>query len=305
VLGPVELLDSEGKELRTVLAQPKRLALLACLVVGPRGFRRRDSLIALLWPELDTTRARAALNQAVRFLRKELGESAGPVIISRGDEELGVDPATLWCDAIELRDHMEAGRCSEVLELYRGDLLEGFHGEPSASFEEWLMRERELLRATAARAARELAATHERDENFTPAVESARRAVDLAAADERMVRQLLQLLDRIGDRAGAVQAYEDFAGRLARDLDVEPSPETKAVIDRIRSRVTPSEVVERAHRESKAQRVMPSPTNGAPVQGRSDVPQPPASSSTRWYGIVAWVALGAALGSAITVIVLR
>lgn len=303
VLGPIELLDSQGQELRAVLAQPKRLALLASLVVGPRGFRRRDSLLALLWPELDARRARAALNQAVRFLRRELGESSGTVIISRGDEELGVDPSALWCDAIELLDHMEAGRSSEVIELYRGDLLESFHGETGVGFQDWLSRERELLRATAARAARDLAATHERDEHFTPAVASARRAVELADADERTVRQLLQLLDRIGDRAGAVQAYEEFAARLARDLEVEPSPETKAVIDRIRTRVTPAELVERAYREATANRaataVPAAVQNGAGRRNSRD------ASSTPWPQVAGWVALGAMLGAAATLWLVR
>ena len=240
VLGPVELHDTEGREFRSVLAQPKRLALLVCLVVGPRGFRRRDSLLALLWPELDQSRARAALNQAVRFLRKELGGSTGAIVLSRGADELGIDPDAVWCDAMVLRDHIEAGRFSDAMELYRGDLLEGFFADQGAGFQEWLERERELLRASAARAARGFAAAQEREQNFTPAVAAARRAVELSAADERVVRELLQLLDRLGDRAGAVQAYEEFARRLAQEYDANPAAETKALIDRIRTRVTPA-----------------------------------------------------------------
>jgi DNA-binding SARP family transcriptional activator len=44
------------------------------------------------------------------------------------------------------------------------------------------------------------------------------------------------MLDRIGDRAGAVKLYEEFAARLRTDLDVEPSPETSALVKAIRSR---------------------------------------------------------------------
>lgn len=240
VLGPIELLDDEGRELRSVLAQPKRLALLACLVVGPRGFRRRDSLLALLWPELDEGRARAALNQAVRFLRRELGGSTDSVVVSRGAEELGIDPRAIWCDAMVLQEQMEAGRFGEVLELYRGELLEGFFGDPGVGFQDWLARERDLLRATATKAARELATLQERDRQYTPAVAAARRAVQLAEADERIVRELLQLLDRLGDRAGAVQAYDEFARRLAQEYDVEPAAETKSLIEGIRARGSPS-----------------------------------------------------------------
>jgi serine/threonine protein kinase len=46
---------------------------------------------------------------------------------------------------------------------------------------------------------------------------------------------LIELLDRLGDRAGALRAYEEFARRLAAELDVEPAPDTVALIQRIRA----------------------------------------------------------------------
>ena len=56
VLGAVTLLSADERELRPVLAQPKRVALLAYVAVAsPRGFHRRDSLLALFWP--DSTRS--------------------------------------------------------------------------------------------------------------------------------------------------------------------------------------------------------------------------------------------------------
>lgn len=286
-----------------MLAQPKRLALLVTLVVGPPGFRRRDSLLALLWPELDIDRARAAMNQAVRFLRKELGATADAIIVSRGADEIGVDPSKFWCDAAELRDHIGAGRFSEALELYRGNLLEGFHGEPGAPFQDWLARERELLRATAARAARELAAAHERSERFTPAVASARRAVELAEADERVVRELLMLLDRIGDRAGAVQAYEAFASRLANDYDVQPAPETQAVIDRIKARVEsrPEPPGGLEHRHDHPPRHPPESRGGNGVSR----PTAAVTGARQWLRIATWIAVGASLGAGATLLLTR
>jgi serine/threonine-protein kinase len=54
--------------------------------------------------------------------------------------------------------------------------------------------------------------------------------------DERVLRRAMAMLDRIGDRAGAVKLYEDFAARLRADLDVEPSAETTALVKAIRAR---------------------------------------------------------------------
>src|SRR5262245_3855050 len=95
VLGTIELSDSEGHELSAVLAQPKRLALLVYLTAAPDAFHRRDTLLGLFWPEHDDARGRAALNQALGFLRKELGESG--ILVSRGDEEVGINSAKLGC----------------------------------------------------------------------------------------------------------------------------------------------------------------------------------------------------------------
>lgn len=55
-----------------------------------------------MWPELDAQRARAALSQALYFLRGELGKD---VVVGRGREEIGVDPGLLWCDVMERLVH--------------------------------------------------------------------------------------------------------------------------------------------------------------------------------------------------------
>jgi serine/threonine-protein kinase len=75
-LGALELRGPGGQELRAVVAQPRRMALLAYLALAtPRSYHRRDTLLALFWPEYDAERARNALGQALHFLRRSLGES--------------------------------------------------------------------------------------------------------------------------------------------------------------------------------------------------------------------------------------
>src|SRR5262249_10608498 len=59
--------------------------------------------------------------------------------------------------------------------------------------------------------------------------------------NERVLRQLLEIFERLGDRAGAVAAYETFERRLASEFETEPAPETRALIARIRGRSSTSE----------------------------------------------------------------
>jgi serine/threonine-protein kinase len=96
ILGPPQLLGSNGRAIETLARQPKRAALLAYLAAAfPRGFHRRDKLVALFWPELDQRHARNALSQALHVLRTALGETT---VMTRGEEEVGVDVDVVSCD---------------------------------------------------------------------------------------------------------------------------------------------------------------------------------------------------------------
>src|SRR6266545_5380956 len=120
LLGPVTLADAEGREAHALLAQPRRLALLAFLAAAsPRGLQRRDVILTLFWPELDQEHARAALRQALRVIRGALGA----VVVSRGDDEVGLDFDKVSCDIVAFERALTAGRMDDALALYRGDLL--------------------------------------------------------------------------------------------------------------------------------------------------------------------------------------
>ena len=233
-LGALDLLRSEGPEIRSVLAQPKRVALLAYLAVArPPGFHRRDRLLAMFWPDAGEERARASLSRAIYFLRRELGDD---VVVNRGDDEISINPDRLWCDAAAFESHLDRGQPREALDLYRGDLLPGFFTSDANGFEAWLEGERARLRDLASEGAWRLADAEKSAGNVSLAAHWASRAVTLAPFREEGVRRLLALLDASGDRAAAVQAYEQFKAHVSKELELAPAPETIALIEEIRSR---------------------------------------------------------------------
>ncbi len=218
-LGTLDLRVRDGPELLSVLSQPKRTALLCYLALAePRGFHRRDTLLALFWPEADAEHAHASLRQAVRFLRRSLGED---VIHSRGDDDLALGEGVLRCDAVDFQEALAAGEPERALALYRGDLLPGFYVEGAPDFERWLEAERTRLRERAGDAA--------------GAAEWARAALALAP-DDAGVRRLMQTLERLGDREGALAAYDAWARRLRAEYEIEPSAEARALAEEIRAR---------------------------------------------------------------------
>ena len=221
---------------RAVLSQPKRFALLAYLAAAsPLGFHRRDTLLGLFWPELDLAQGRHALRQALHFLRQRLGA----VVIRRGDEDVGLDPSLLWCDAAAFEQAFDGGSHEVALDLYRGDFLPGFFvSGVAAEFEAWLESRRARLRATAALAAWAVAERSEREGQTAEGAAWARRAVSLAPDDESGVRRLMGLLDRIGDRSGALRAYEQFAEGLRTEFSADPAPETRELHEAVRQGLT-------------------------------------------------------------------
>lgn len=244
ILDSIDLRASDGTALTPVLAQPKRVALLAYLcLAGRRGFVRRDTLLALLWPDAPTDRARNALRQAVHQLRRSLGEEAVP---GRGLEELGIAVEHLWCDALAFEELLGQGRPEEALALYHGDLAHGLYVGDAPGFTEWIEGERLRLQRLALRAAEQLSDQASGSGDPARAVEWARRAVAMSPLEEEPVQRLMSVLDRQGDRGGALAAYEGLAERLSRELDATPSAETLALARSIRTRVEPYHLGEEA-----------------------------------------------------------
>lgn len=232
-LGLLELHGADGRELRPILQQPKRLALLTYLALaGPRRFHRRDSLVAMFWPELDAERARGALRRSLYFLRQSLGADA---IVGRGDEEVAVAGDSLVTDVARFDEAIAAGRLADALALYRGDLLQGLYIRGAPEFEHWLDEERSRLRNEAVKAAWTLAKRALADAEPGHAAHWARWAAAQTPYDEAAHRELLAALQQTGDRAGALRAHEEFAARLRADYEMAPSAETAALVHRIRA----------------------------------------------------------------------
>ncbi|MEP6692217.1 MAG: bacterial transcriptional activator domain-containing protein, partial [Gemmatimonadaceae bacterium] len=276
VLGTLDLRDDAGREIAPVLAQPKRLAVLAYLAAAePFGFHRRDTLLALFWPELDDEQSRRGLRQALHFLRKHLGADA---IVSRGDEELAVDDAELSCDARDLVRRADAGDAEGALALYQGDLLPGFHvADGAPELDEWLERTRARLHRRATDSAAALAQLASDSNHLVDAARWARRGLELDSESETAARCLIAALEHAGDRAGALRTYAEFEQRLGEQYGGSPSRETRALVATIRARHdTPAELPSPRF----APRIAPTQPPAAPPGDA--VTAPVATSARSW-----------------------
>lgn len=230
ILGPTKLRREDGSLDDSFLKGPKRLALITFLMLKkPYGFHRRDEMLALLWPERGQKSARNALNNILYHIRSALGKE---IILSRGNEEISINQDKIWCDAIAFEEALDNGNPRKALELYRDNLLHGFHvSDVSNEFQDWLDAERERLKLRATEGFWTLAEEAEEVGNPSDAIKWAKKAVRFTPFSEDAQSKLIILLKRMGYRTEALKAYEKYKKRLHSEWEMEPSETLKTLVE--------------------------------------------------------------------------
>ena len=222
----------------------KAIALLAYLAVTGMA-HRRDALAALLWPEADPKRARAALRRTLSSLRKTgEGLRIGRDAVGLDTEsEVRVDVAKLGQLRSRSAAHSHAGddgcpicivALTEASELYRGDFLEGFSLRDSPGFDDWQLRQAETLRRDLARVLQGLIHHLSAAGRYEQAMPYARRWLALDSLDESAHRQIMRLHSSAGDRSAALRQYRECVRILDQELSVTPLEETTQLYQSIR-----------------------------------------------------------------------
>ncbi|HJQ12277.1 MAG TPA: tetratricopeptide repeat protein, partial [Gemmatimonadaceae bacterium] len=189
---------------------------------------RRDVLLALFWPELDEEHARNALSQAVHFLRRSLGEHT--VIAANGDE-LGLASGAIWCDAAAFEEAIADGREAEALELYRGDLLQGFHIANAPDFERWLTAERSRLADKYFAAAQSVARQRESAGDHKGALALWKHLTARDPYDAHLTIRYMRSLALSGDRAAAIRHARVYDALVREELNAEPDARVSALVN--------------------------------------------------------------------------
>lgn len=245
-------------EPRTV-GRRKAVALLAYLAVTrqPHG---RDALAALLWPELDQTGARATLRRTL----VTLNQASETRWLTTDEDRIALpDQPGLWVDVRRYSDllagvaahrHTNPELCetcvaalTEAAALYSDDFLAGFSLADAPEFDAWQTFQAESLQRSLAGALERLARAHAHAgrRRLDLAIDHARRWLSLDPLHEPAHRLLMQLYAQAGDRAAALQQYDQCVRTLQEELGVPPEVETRALCDEIRA----GALVERATTE--------------------------------------------------------
>ena len=199
-------------------------SVLAWLALHP-GLHARSTVASVFWPDVLDSSARASLRSAVWALRRSLGDRADTYLYV-GREGIGLKAdAPITVDVRDVDDLVAAGRVAEAADLGCGELLAGFDDEwVLGARNTYLPRTMAILESLAAEA-----------QDVGVAIEWTRRQTELDPLAEEPQQRLIRRLAASGDRASARTAYNRFRDKLARELQISPSPETAKLAEGLRS----------------------------------------------------------------------
>lgn len=232
----------EHHEQRVEFRTRKALALLVYLSVEG-GRHSRESLATLFWPEADGQTGRARLRSTLYYLRQGLkstgGEEVAAAYLDAGRDSLEFNFETEYeLDVETLRraaDEDSLAPMQAAVELYRGDFLSGFALGGAAAFDHWAAERRQELSLTIGSILDRLSERLADKGDRRRALQAVQRWVHIDPWNEEARRRLIQLHAAVGDRAAALDTYEEFRQVLKGELGVEPEPQTHAMAERIRS----------------------------------------------------------------------
>lgn len=219
----------------------KTEGLLCALAMRSNYRLDRDTLLGLLWPDVDASRAIRSLNSLVHSLRRLVGDAlhgAPPVTYVNGAYELNTS-AGVTIDTVEFEQrvdagdrlmrtgHVEAAIASylEATTLYVGDAVVGgdLHG----------FVERERLRARHLSLLAVLADHHFAVGDYARALRMALRLLHHDPCREDAHRLAMRCYARMGARSQALRQYRVCRRILAQEYQAAPEPTTDALFRRL------------------------------------------------------------------------
>lgn len=234
-----------GTQLVKGLDASKEQELLGYLLVRRDRYHSREALASLLWGDTSTEKSRKYLRQALWHVQAAL-EVAGitnqQVLLVEHDWVQVNLQNGIWLDVALFErafattegvpgkqlDRSGAQILKEAIELYKGDLLDGW-------YQDWCLFERERLQNIYLSMLDKLMAYSEEHHEYEAGQGYGVTILRYDCARERTHRRLMHLQYMAGDRTGALRQYERCVTALHEELGVKPERRTVALYEQIRA----------------------------------------------------------------------
>jgi DNA-binding SARP family transcriptional activator len=231
LLGGAAVLSSDGA-LTGAAGRRRALALLALIASARDDGLARDRALALLWPELDSERARNNLKQLVFSLRRALT----PDVFAATGPSLRLDPNVITVDVWAYEKAIADGQLENAVARYGGPFLDGFSVPGLSEFERWVDTERERLARVHAHTLDTLAERAHRAGQFEIATAWRRHLAALDPLSARYAVAFVRALADSGDVPGALRHAHLFERLVRSELDADVGPEMRLLVAQLRLR---------------------------------------------------------------------
>lgn len=200
----------------------------------------REQIFEYLWPgaspEVSDRNFKVALSSLYRTLEPNRTAGSESAYIARNDSRYYLRPeADLWLDVDEFLEFAERGKSllqkdpgqairdlEKALTLYQGEYL------PDTRYETWAASKREQLLVAYLQAADHLCELYLQNQSSEQAIQLCQQIINEDNCWERAYRHLMAAYDQLGDHGQVARTYQRCVEVLQKELDITPSPETKA-----------------------------------------------------------------------------
>ncbi|MEL6982086.1 MAG: AAA family ATPase, partial [Actinomycetota bacterium] len=224
---------------------PQAVSLLSFLVVNRARPQTRDLLAGRFWPEQPEDRARKRLSNCLWQIKRGLGDAGLPEDLLIADNNTVSVAATqsLVVDAEEFESQLSeferelrgrqvkgvlTDRLADVVSSYPGEFLSGY-------YHEWIEPERKRIRDRYHSALAELIGLYKSRSQYDVALRFARMLVEEEPLREDLHREVMRLHALLDQAPAAERQFATCQRMLQNELGLEPSEETVALLERIRS----------------------------------------------------------------------
>lgn len=241
-----------GQESLINFGTDKAQALLAYLAVEAAHPQRRETLAALLWPDVSHSSALGNLRGTLYRLRSALNKHTpelGKRLVISTQRTLQINRELISVDLLILQEliresdshnHAAFELCDECLAnldsataLYRGEMMPGFGLHDAPFFEEWLRQQRETFQQTMVLTLQTLSIAYTAQAKYEKAQHHIRHLLTIDPYHEDAHYQMISILASMGQRSAALQQYETYRHALYEDLEIEPSQTVRVLYEQI------------------------------------------------------------------------
>lgn len=225
----------EGRPIKDFPTEKAKL-LFFYLLLFRDARHSRAILCELFWGNSTDVRSRHSLSTTLWRLRRWLEETHEnqTSFFLIHDDHIGLNAAVpIWLDVWEFEERITRAKrlgdvkpeqaaawLNEAVELYQGELLEGYYAD-------WCLAERDRLHQLLLRTLVQLMVHYREQKAYSQAIAVGQRIVAQDPLREEVQRELIRLYAANHEAAEALRQYRRCEAALRDELGIEPMPETR------------------------------------------------------------------------------